>query len=294
VSANGIRLHIAESGSGPLVLLLHGFPEFWWSWRHQLPALAAAGYRAVAVDLRGYGDSDKPPRGYDAWTLAGDISGLIKALGEPRAHLVGHGWGGLLAWTVATTRSRLVHSVSVLSAPHPLALRRGIRRGLLPYRRSGQAHAAGHLFAAQLPILPERRLTAADAARVETYFRSWSGPLWTSRPDFGAAVTRHREAIMVAGAAHSAYEYQRWAVRAQLRSEGRRYAESMDHRLTVPLLQVHGMVDPYLLPGTAERSASWYGEIARSRYLPGVGHFPHQEAPELTNRTLLGFLDSVR
>jgi pimeloyl-ACP methyl ester carboxylesterase len=73
VSANGIRLHVAELGTGPLVLLLHGFPEFWWSWRHQLPALAAAGLRAVAVDLRGYGDSDKPPRGYDLWTLSGDV-----------------------------------------------------------------------------------------------------------------------------------------------------------------------------------------------------------------------------
>ena len=90
VSANGIRLHIAELGTGPLVLLLHGFPEFWWSWRHQLVGLAGAGLRAVAVDLRGYGDSDKPPRGYDGWTLAGDVAGLIRALGERSAAVVGH------------------------------------------------------------------------------------------------------------------------------------------------------------------------------------------------------------
>ena len=81
-------MHVAEAGTGPLVILLHGFPEFWWSWRHQLPALAAAGMRAVAVDLRGYGDSDKPPRGYDLWTLAGDVAGLVRALGEPTAHIV--------------------------------------------------------------------------------------------------------------------------------------------------------------------------------------------------------------
>src|SRR5437016_1263164 len=82
VSANGIRLHVAEAGNGPLVVLLHGFPEFWWSWRHQLVALADAGDRVVAPDLRGYGASDKPPRGYDAVTLAGDIAGLVRAMGE--------------------------------------------------------------------------------------------------------------------------------------------------------------------------------------------------------------------
>src|SRR5918992_4221940 len=89
VSANGSRFHVVELGSGPLVLLLHGFPEFWWSWRHQLVGLADAGFRAVAVDLRGYGDSDKPPRGYDAWTLAGDVGGLVKDLGGAEGHLGG-------------------------------------------------------------------------------------------------------------------------------------------------------------------------------------------------------------
>ncbi|HVV23603.1 MAG TPA: alpha/beta hydrolase, partial [Pseudonocardiaceae bacterium] len=131
VSANGIRIHIATLGDGPLVLLLHGFPEFWWAWRHQLTALADAGYRAVAMDLRGYGDSDKPPRGYDGWTLAGDVAGLIKALGETRAHLVGHAWGGMIAWTVAALHPRLVRSVTAVAAPHPLALRTAVRRSVL-------------------------------------------------------------------------------------------------------------------------------------------------------------------
>ena len=82
LSANGVRLHVAEAGEGPLVLLLHGFPEFWWAWRAQLPALAAAGFRAVAPDLRGYGGSDKPPRGYDLPTAAADVAALVRALGE--------------------------------------------------------------------------------------------------------------------------------------------------------------------------------------------------------------------
>src|SRR6201990_1897845 len=90
VTANGCRFHVASMGEGPLVLLLHGFPEFWWSWRHQLVALSDAGYRVVAPDLRGYGASDKPPRGYDVPTLAADLAGLVRALGESKAVFVGH------------------------------------------------------------------------------------------------------------------------------------------------------------------------------------------------------------
>ena len=103
VSANGTRFHVASSGDGPLVLLLHGFPEFWWTWRHQLVSLSAAGYRVVAADLRGYGGSDKPPRGYDLVTAAADAAGLIRALGEANAIVAGRGLGGLIAWTLART-----------------------------------------------------------------------------------------------------------------------------------------------------------------------------------------------
>jgi pimeloyl-ACP methyl ester carboxylesterase len=152
VSANGIRLHVAESGGpgAPLVVLLHGFPEFWWTWRRQLPALADAGFRAVAVDLRGYGDSDKPPRGYDLWTLAGDVAGLIRALGEPTARVVGHGWGGMIGWTVTALHPRLVAALAVLGAPHPLAVRRGVVRDP---RGQGRAllGGGGGVLRAQVP-----------------------------------------------------------------------------------------------------------------------------------------------
>ena len=120
VSANGIRLHVAEAGTGPLVVLLHGFPQFWWSWRHQMLALAAGGFRAVAPDLRGYGASDKPPRGYDALTLAADIAGLVRALGERDAVIVGHDWGAQIAWTMAAVQPRVVRRLVVASVPHPL------------------------------------------------------------------------------------------------------------------------------------------------------------------------------
>src|SRR6201985_3840796 len=123
VSANGTRFHVASIGDGPLVLLLHGFPEFWWTWRTQLVTLAAAGYRAVAVDLRGYGDSDKPPRGYDLITAAADAAGLIRALGEANATIVGHDWGGLTAWTLAAYFPKAVRRLAVVSMAHPLRMR---------------------------------------------------------------------------------------------------------------------------------------------------------------------------
>jgi len=294
VHANGIRVHVAETGEGPLVLLLHGFAEFWWSWRHQLGALGDAGYRVVAVDLRGYGDSDKPPRGYDAWTLAGDVGGLIKALGERDAHLVGHAWGGMLAWTVAAMHPRLVRSVSSVAAAHPMALRREIRRTALRGKPDNQARALGHLFRAQAPLVPERWLTNDDAATVETLMRRWSGPKWTDEPDFADAAARHRSAMMVRGAAHSSLEYYRWAVRAQLRGEGRRYRDAMQRKITVPVLQLAGAVDPCVLPRTLAASDAWTTRRVLTHTLAGVGHFPHQEAPAATNRVLAEFLAATR
>jgi pimeloyl-ACP methyl ester carboxylesterase len=290
VYANGIRLHVAETGEGPLVLMLHGFGEFWWTWRHQLTAVADAGFRAVAVDLRGYGDSDKPPRGYDAWTLSGDVAGLIKALGERKAHLVGHGWGGLLAWSVAAIHPRLVHSLAVLSAPHPLALRREIRRTLPRRKRVNQARALGSLFGAQLPFVPERRLVRDRGALIERRLTELSGPQWTHRPDFAEAVRQFRRAIQVPGVAHSALEYYRWAVRSQVRTEGRRFAEAMGRRIELPVLIVHGALDSCMLPRTVSASTEWCDGPHTMVSLAGMGHYPHQEWPTRTNELLAKFL----
>src|SRR5262249_21853549 len=119
VSANGTRFHVASNGDGPLVLLLHGFPQFWWTWRGQLESLAAAGYRAVAADLRGYGGSDKPPRGYDLITAAADAAGLIRALGEANAVVVGHDWGALVAWAMAAYYPKVVRRLAFVAAAPP-------------------------------------------------------------------------------------------------------------------------------------------------------------------------------
>src|SRR5712692_10497423 len=126
VSANGTRFHVAEAGDGPLVLLLHGFPQFWWTWRRQLASLPEAGFRAVAVDLRGYGGSDKPPRGYDLVTAASDAAGLIRSLGEANAVVVGHDWGGLIAWTMAAYFPKVVRRLSIVSVAHPLRMRSSV------------------------------------------------------------------------------------------------------------------------------------------------------------------------
>ncbi|MEU6645062.1 alpha/beta hydrolase [Saccharomonospora sp. NPDC046836] len=289
VSANGIRLHVAEAGTGPLVLLLHGFGEFWWTWHHQLRSLAEAGFRVVAADLRGYGDSDKPPRGYDAWTLAGDIAGLVRALGERQAHLVGHAWGGMLAWTAATLHPRVVSSVSVVSGAHPLALRSAISRTVLR-RRGSQARAMAHLLRFQVPMAPERWLVKDDAAAVERLMRAWSGEAWRRSADFAGTAGTFRHAMLVAGVAHSSLEYYRWAFRSQFRGEGRRFTEAVDARLRMPVLQLHGSADPCILPATARDSAPWLGPRSRFETLPGIGHFPQLEDPEHTTKALVAFL----
>jgi pimeloyl-ACP methyl ester carboxylesterase len=286
VSANGIRLHVAECGEGPLVVLVHGFPEFWWSWRHQLTALAGHGYRAVAVDLRGYGDSDKPPRGYDLWTLAGDVAGLIRALGESRAHVVGHDWGGLVAWTLTALHPLRVESLTVLGAPHPLAVRSSVVRDLAGQGRATASYALGF----QLPRLPERSLRIHDGARVERIMRRWAGADWAASDDFAAAVAQCRRAVQVPGVVHCAMEYYRWALRSQARIEGRRFAAAVARVPEVPVLQIHGADDPCLLTRTAAASQRWAGPRHTLEVLADTGHFPHEEHPAAVNDLVTAFL----
>jgi pimeloyl-ACP methyl ester carboxylesterase len=135
LAANGISIHYVEQGSGPLVVLCHGFPESWYSWRHQLPAIAAAGFRAVALDMRGYGGTSKPQAisAYSLSYLVGDVIGAIAALGEKQAVVMGHDWGGPVAWYAALMRPDVVRAVAVLSVPFtpPFPLPDGITLGQL-------------------------------------------------------------------------------------------------------------------------------------------------------------------
>jgi pimeloyl-ACP methyl ester carboxylesterase len=274
VNANGNRFHLAEAGSGPLVLLLHGFPEFWWAWRHQLTGLADAGYRAVAVDLRGYGASDKPPRGYDPFTLAADVAGMVRALGEHDAVIVGHDWGGLLAWTVATFHPRVVRRLAVLSMPHPIRL-----RTMLAADRE-QRRAGRQILAAQAPGHAEDALVEDDGAAVARLLSERAGPTWRGRADYPAAVRTYRETMLIPGVAHCAVEYDRWLGRSLIRPSGWRYFRLMAEPVMVPTLHLHGAADRYLLPRSAQGSGRYVAAAYEWRTLIAAAHFPHEESPE--------------
>lgn len=269
-----------EQGSGPLVLLLHGFPESWYSWRHQLPALAAAGFRVAAMDLRGFGASDKPPRGYDPRTLAEDAAGVIRSLGDRDAVVVGHGLGGLVAWTLAVVHPRQVRRLVAVSTAHP----RRFRRAHLTDLR--QLHASGHALGYQAPMLPERRLVADDADEVAELLRRWAGPGFPDQE----SETRYRQAAQIPGVAHCALESYRWAVRSIPRTDGIRYARRMASPVTVPTLQLHGALDRCVLPASAQGSGRYVEAPYRWHLLPGVGHFPQEEAPALFTTVLREWL----
>lgn len=297
VHANGIRFQCVEAlpdddnddtppTTRPLVILLHGFASFWWSWRHQLRGLSGA--RVVAVDLRGYGGSDKPPRGYDGWTLAGDTAGLIRALGHTSATLVGHADGGLVCWATAVLHSRMVRSIALVSSPHPAALKRSVvvdadqRRALLP-----------SLLRYQVPKWPEHVLTRHDAADLETLVRDRASGKWVASEDFSETIAQLRQAIQIPSAAHSALEYQRWAVRSQLRSEGLRFMKLMERPLDIPLLHLRGEADPYVLADPVERSRR-YATRGRFHNITGAGHYAHEESPVEVNEELQRFLTLSR
>jgi pimeloyl-ACP methyl ester carboxylesterase len=284
VAANGARFHVAVAGDGPLVLFLHGFPEFWWAWRHQLVALAEAGFRAAAMDLRGFGASDKPPRGYDPMTLAADAAGVIRSLGERDAVVVGHGLGGAVAWTAGVVHPRQVRRLVPVSMPHP----RRLRRAHLTDPR--QLAASRHLAGYQAPFAPERRLVADGGLEVLRLLHAWSGPGW---PD-GEAATRYCEAIRIPGVAHCAMEPYRWGVRSVPRPDGLRYARRMSSPVTVPTLQIHGVLDPVVAVRSAQGSDRYVEADYRLHLMPGVGHFPHEEDSAEFTRVLLEWLRDAR
>lgn len=284
VSANGARFHCVEgvhpeAPAGPLVVLLHGFPQFWWAWRHQLPALTEAGYRVVAMDLRGYGSSDKPPRGYDTETLTADVAGVIRALGEQDAVVVGHDWGAWVAWACAGLQPRTTRAIAVLSMGHPLTMRAAMTR-------AAHWRTLAQVLAFQAPWLAERRLTGDGVGEL---IRRWWGD-GTPDPE---AVERYRRAMQLPFVATTSLEYFRRAARSTGRREARSLAEALDRPVTCPVLQLHGARDTWVLPSAAARSRRRVEGPLYAQILPGAGHFLPEEAPEQVTSRLLSWLADV-
>ena len=273
--ANGIRFAALAAGpaDGPLVLLLHGFPELSRSWRHQLPALGGAGFRAVAPDLRGYGGTDR--RGpYDLATLADDAIGLVSAAGRERAVLAGHDWGGAIAWAAAHRHPNRVERLVVLNAPHPALMRAELRASPEQRRRS--------LYIAffQLPWLPERLLSRNRGRAIARALRggSYVREAWPADE-----LERYRDAFSRPSDLTGPLAYYRAAVRQR--------PVPLTGVVAVPVLVLWGMRDRFLNPSLAdERRLGRYAPDLRVVRIEDAGHFVQNEAPARVNDELLTWL----
>ena len=279
IAANGARFHLVEAGEGPAVILLHGFPLFWWTWRRQIASLSEAGFRVIAMDLRGYGGSDHTPEGYDPRTMAADVAGVIRCLGLEDAVIVGQGWGAVAAWSAAVLEPEVV----TVSMPHP----RQLRAATMTNRR--QRAAMRYALGFQIPFYPERALTQGDGARVQELLVKWSAdPSWLDEPTAAA----YRAAFLRWPTAHTAVEYHRWAGRSSLRPDGLRYMSLMEAPVQRPVLQVHGTGDPMILASSVDGSEDYVRADYR-RIDIDAGHFPHEERPDAFAAALLPWLSDV-
>jgi pimeloyl-ACP methyl ester carboxylesterase len=272
---DGLRLHYVEAGTGPLVVLLHGFPEFWYSWRYQIPALKAAGYRVVAPDLRGYNLSGKP-RGVPAYAanlVAWDIEQLIQACGADRAVLVGHDWGGAIGWEFAMRYPRRLERLVIMNAPHPVRFLRALRT----WR---QLRKSWYIFFFQLPWLPEAVIRADGFAFLRKTLKT--GPLRAGAVT-SADIERYVEAAAQPGALTAAINY----YRAALRHGPSRGSAVID----APVLVIWGEKDRFLGSELAEPDHRWVPNVRVER-VPDAGHFVHLDQPERVNTLLLDFLRS--
>lgn len=283
VASGGSRFHVAVAGpddrSAPLVVLLHGYPQFWWAWRAQIPALADAGYRVAAMDVRGVGASDKPPSGYAVPARAADVAGVVRSLGRERAVIVGHGTGGTLAWAVAALHPGTTAAVAVLASPHPARVR--LRGGT-----AFTAAALRELAYVQIPTLPERALVRGDLVG-RTLALGAAAPLSSD------AVGLYKEVMRIPFAAHSAAEALRWAVRSTPRMDGRRFSTVLRRPLHVPALQLQGGQDGFVRSERADPDTPSLVAHLRYELLPGAGHFLPEEAPDRVNQILLDWLTQV-
>lgn len=276
VRREGVRLHYAAAGEGPPVLLLHGFPDFWYSWRKQIPALARAGFRAIAPDLRGYNLSDKPSGvgAYRIQELADDVVAIAEDAGGA-VSLVGHDWGGIISWLVAAQRPDLVERVAILNAPHI----DNYARALLNPR---QLLKSWYVFFFQIPWLPETVMRAVGAGPAKGLFGKAA-----ARPEMkiSEATRRYEEAFGSAQSWHAPINYYRAALRSW-----RPWPVRREREVTQPVLVVWGLNDRALEPALAD-PGPWAPNAVVHR-LEDAGHWVHIEQAARVNSLLLEFLGS--
>jgi pimeloyl-ACP methyl ester carboxylesterase len=287
----GVRLHYVEAGEGPLVVLLHGFPEFWYSWRHQIGPLAQAGYHVVAPDMRGYDLSDKPQgwRAYDAGLLAGDIAGLIRSFGTPEgtpqdggqtgkqdAYVVGHDWGAAVAYAVAMLHPDVVRRLAILNVPHTARMLEGLRT-LRQLRKSW------YMFFFQIPRLPEYLIGRDDFSFAKRSLRADSKKAFTDED-----LQRYVEAWSQPGALTGMINYYRAALRRSPRATlaGLR-------PIPAPTMVIWGMLDRHLGSELAEPPSEWVPNLRMER-IPEATHWVQHDAPERVNELLIDFLGEGR
>jgi pimeloyl-ACP methyl ester carboxylesterase len=277
-----LRLHYAECGAGnsDLVILLHGFPEFWYSWRHQLPVLGER-YHVVAPDMRGYNLSDKPPRveDYRIEFLVGDVLGLIKHFGKSQAAIVAHDWGAGVAWAVAQRHPEVVSKLAALQVPMPSAWRANFT-----FR---QLRHSWYVFFFQLPWLPEWWASANDFARMDEMYRTT-----TVRPGAFSeeVIEAYKEALRQPGALTAAINYYRANVFRSLFRGGAETPNHADGRIRVPTLFIYGEHDMAVIPSTVRDLGRFIDAPYRELRIPDSGHWVQNEAIDEVNKALLEFL----
>ena len=309
IAANGINIHIAEQGEGPLVLLLHGFPELWYSWRHQLPALADAGYRAVAPDVRGYGrtDAPEPVESYSMRNLATDAVGVLDALGAERAVVVGHDWGAPIAWHCALLHPDRFSAVVALSVPYT-------PRSRTPPIQAFKRTFADNFFYIlyfQEPGVAEAELEADVRESLRLTLCTWSG----DAPK-GAAFTRKPKGARLLEGMPEPERLPPWLTETNLdyyvrefertgfRGGINRYrnmdrdweelAHLQDATVQQPALFVAGDRDPVLGFTKMDAMRTDVPNLRKVAMLPSCGHWTQQERPDEVNQELLEFLASLK
>ncbi len=276
IKTNGINLHYVSAGSGQLMLMLHGFPEFWYSWRHQLEEFATD-YHTVAVDLRGYNDSDKPEglAAYQMSEFIEDVRGIITGLGYEDCILVAHDWGGAIAWNFAYAYPEMVEKLIVLNIPHPAKFAQGLQT-------PEQLLKSWYILAFQIPLLPELLLQLNDYQAIKEAF---SGMAINKTAFSEADLNAYRDAAAKPGALTAMINYYRGIFSQLFEGEPRTWSI-----LDMPTLTIWGEADTALgkelTYGTEAYVRDW-----QVKYIPNCSHWVQQEQPELVNRYMREFLE---